>query len=136
VAKLRLRGTAANTTLLVLPGRLRPVSVRLPEKEAPQMAAILRVEHPVGDFQRRRQAFDGDPEDRARSGVCSYRIMRGREDPNYVLIDLEFKAPEPAEAFLARLRQPWNRVEVMRHPRARVVELVQERSLIAAAKRS
>jgi hypothetical protein len=96
------------------------------------MTAILRVEHPVGDFERWREAFDSDPEDRQRSGVHSYRIMRSLEDPNYVLIDLEFKAPEPAEAFLARLRQLWSRVEVMRDPRARVVELVEERSLIGA----
>jgi hypothetical protein len=96
------------------------------------MTAILRVEHPVGDFERWREAFDSDPEDRQRSGVHSYRIMRSLEDPNYVLIDLEFKAPEPAEAFLARLRQLWSRVEVMRDPQARVVELVEERSLIGA----
>jgi hypothetical protein len=96
------------------------------------MTAILRVEHPVGDFERWREAFDSDPEDRERSGVRSYRIMRCCEDPNYVLIDLEFDAPEPAEAFLARLRQLWSRVEVMRDPQARVVELVEERSLIGA----
>jgi hypothetical protein len=59
--------------------------------------------------------------------------MRAREDPNYVLIDLEFTAPEPAEAFLARLRRLWGRVEVMRDPQARVVELVEERSLLASA---
>lgn len=97
------------------------------------MTAILRVEHPVGDFDRWRQAFDSDPEDRERSGVLSYRIMRGCEDPNYVLIDLEFKAPKPAEAFLARLRQLWSRVDVMHDPEARVVELIEERSLIAGA---
>jgi hypothetical protein len=100
------------------------------------MTAILRVEHRVGDFERWREAFDSDPEDRQRSGVCSYRIMRGREDPNYVLIDLEFRAPEPAEAFLARLRRLWSRVDVLRDPQARVVELVEERSLIAGARPS
>ena len=53
------------------------------------MTAILRVEHPVGDFERWRHAFDSDPEDRERSGVRRYRVMRACEDPNYVLIDLE-----------------------------------------------
>ena len=100
------------------------------------MTAILRIEHPVVDFARWRQAFDSDPEDREHSGVCSYRIMRDCEDPNYVLIDLEFEAPELAQAFLARLRRLWSRVDVMRDPQARIVELIEERSLIAGARPS
>ena len=94
------------------------------------MTAILRVEHPVGDFERWRHAFDSDPEDRERSGVRRYRVMRACEDPNYVLIDLEFDAPAPAEVFSATLRQLWSRVDVKYDPQARVVGLVEERSLI------
>jgi hypothetical protein len=95
------------------------------------MTAILRIEHPVSDFDRWRRAFDGDPEGRQRSGVRRYRIMRACEDPNFVLIDLEFDAAEPAEAFLARLRQLWARVDVMHDPESRVAWLVEERSLLA-----
>jgi hypothetical protein len=97
------------------------------------MTAILRIEHPVTDFDRWRQAFDSDPEGRERSGVRRYRIMRACEDQNFVLIDLEFDAPAPAEAFLTRLRRLWNRVDVMHDPEARVVELLEARSLVQTA---
>lgn len=100
------------------------------------MTAILRIEHPVGDFDRWRQAFDSDPEGRERSGVRRYRIMRACEDPSYVLIDLEFDSPAPAEAFLTRLRQLWSRVDVMHDPQARVVNLVEERPLLTTAGRA
>src|SRR5436305_5042738 len=96
------------------------------------MTAILRIEHPVGDFDRWRAAFDSDPEGRERSAVRGYRIMRACEDPSFVLIDLEFDARQPAEEFLARLRRLWRRVEVIRNPQARVVELVHEITLAGA----
>jgi hypothetical protein len=92
------------------------------------MTAILWIEHPVDDFDRWRKAFDSDPEGRESSGVRRYRIMRGRENRNVVLIDLEFDAPGPADDFLLRLRRLWTRVEV-RDPRARVVELVEDKTL-------
>ena len=62
-----------------------------------------------------------------------YRIMRACEDPNFVLIDLEFDAPSQADAFLTRLRQLWDRVDVIRDPHAGVVELVEERSVVQSA---
>ena len=95
------------------------------------MKAILRIEHPVNDFNRWREAFESDPVGRERGGVRRYRIMRAGDDPNRVLIDLEFDAPERASEFLARLRELWDRVEVMRDPHAQLVELVEERSLPA-----
>jgi hypothetical protein len=93
------------------------------------MTAILRIEHPVGDFERWQRAFDSDPEGRERSGVRRYRVMRACEDPNVVLIDLEFDAPAAAQEFLTRLQRMWSRVDVIRDPQARVVCLVEERLL-------
>jgi hypothetical protein len=91
------------------------------------MSVILRIEHPVEDFDRWHQAFTDDPVGRERGGVRRYRVMRAVEDPLYVLIDLEFDAREQAEAFAARLRELWSRTKVMRDPRARIVEHVEER---------
>jgi hypothetical protein len=91
------------------------------------MSMIVRIEHPVEDFDRWHQAFSDDPVGRERGGVRRYRVMRAVEDPRYVLIDLEFDAREPAEAFAAALRELWSRVTVMHDPRARIVELVEER---------
>jgi hypothetical protein len=85
----------------------------------------LRIEHPVPDYDAWKRAFDGDPIGRARSGVRSHRVMRSVDDPNYVLVDLEFDTIGEAEAVQAALRQMWGRVDVMREPRSRVVETVE-----------
>jgi hypothetical protein len=86
---------------------------------------ILRIEHPVGDFDAWKEAFDSDPVSREQSGVRRYRVLRPIDDPNYVMIDLEFDSSSETEAFLAALRDLWSRVDVMRDPQARIVEAVE-----------
>jgi hypothetical protein len=93
------------------------------------MTVVLRIEHPVGDFVRWHAAFHDDPAKRKRGGVRCYRVMRAHDDPNYVLIDLEFDEQRTAEAFLCGLRDLWRRVDVVRDPQALIVELVEEESL-------
>lgn len=73
---------------------------------------ILRLEHPVPDFAGWKQAFDSDPVGRERSGVRRYAILRAVDDPNYVLIDLEFDTKREAEALLAAMGEVWRRVGV------------------------
>ena len=89
--------------------------------------AVLRIEHPVPDYDVWKEAFDGDPAFRQRSGVRRYRIMRPVEDPNYVLIDLEFDTAGEADSLLAAMRVVWDRVSgvVMSNPKAQVVETVE-----------
>lgn len=86
---------------------------------------ILRIEHPVPDFERWKQAFDSDPVDRQQSGVRRYRILRAADDPSHVMIDLEFDDADRAAAMLARLRELWSRVDVMHDPQARIAEVVE-----------
>ena len=88
---------------------------------------ILRIEHPVPDFEGWKRAFDGDPVGRERSGVRRYQIFRDMDDPSYVMIDLEFDTKAEAEALLAAMREVWGRVEgqVMWNPQARIVETVE-----------
>ena len=88
---------------------------------------ILRIEHPVPDYEAWKQAFDGDPAGRERSGVRRYTVMRAIDDPNYVLIDLEFDSRAGAEALLASMRVVWDRVAgtIMSDPEARIVETVE-----------
>jgi hypothetical protein len=88
---------------------------------------ILRIEHRVSDFERWKQAFESDPVGRAQSGVRRYRILRSADDPNYVMIDLEFDDPDKASALLVRLRELWSRVDVMRDAQARLVEVVESK---------
>jgi hypothetical protein len=88
---------------------------------------VLRIEHPVPDYEAWKQAFDADPVGRERSGVRRYRILRASDDPSYVMIDLEFDTAAEAETMLASLRVIWDRVQgtLMSDVRARIVEPVE-----------
>ena len=90
---------------------------------------ILRIEHPVPEFDAWKEAFDSDPVHREQSGVRSYRILRQIDDRKYVVIDLEFDGSSDAEAFLAAPRELWGRVEgrIMESPQARIVEMVESK---------
>lgn len=88
---------------------------------------ILRIEHPVPDYATWKQAFDSDPVGRQRSGVRRFQILRSLDDPNFVMIDLEFGTQGEAEALLAAMREVWGRVQgtVMLNPQAHIVEVVE-----------
>jgi hypothetical protein len=64
---------------------------------------ILRIEHPVPDYDAWKAAFDSDPIGRERSGVRLYRIMRPTDDPSYVMLELEFDTLREAVAVKAAL---------------------------------
>ena len=91
---------------------------------------MLRIEHPVPDFDGWKKAFDSDPVGREKSGVRRYRVLRPIDDPNYVMIDLEFDTVSQAEALLAAMRVVWGRVEgtIMMNPQARIVEAVETKA--------
>ena len=91
---------------------------------------ILRIEHPVPDFEGWKKAFDSDPVGREKSGVRRYQILRAVDEPNYVMIDLEFDTVSQAEALLAAMRVIWGRVEgtIMMNPQARIVESVEAKT--------
>jgi hypothetical protein len=88
---------------------------------------ILRIEHPVPNYDAWKEAFDSDPISRGQSGVRRYRILRPTDDPNYIMIDLEFDSASEAEAVHSALRELWSRVGVMHSPQARIVEAVESR---------
>jgi len=90
------------------------------------MTTVLRIEHPVPDYDAWKAAFDADPAGRARSGVRDFRVLRPVDDEHHVMVDLEFDTPAEAEAMLASLRALWKRVEgtLITHPSARIVEMV------------
>ncbi len=88
---------------------------------------ILRIEHHVPNFENWKRAFDSDPVGRQRSGVRRYSILRDVDDPNYVLIDLEFNSREEAEGLLVGMQQVWGRVQgsIIDAPRTRIVDIDQ-----------
>lgn len=91
---------------------------------------ILQIEHTVRDYDSWKQAFDGDPVGREQGGVRRYRVSRLMENPNHVIVDLEFDSAGEAEAFGAKLRQLWGRVGGdlgLEGPQARVLETVESK---------
>ena len=90
----------------------------------------LHIEHPVADFDRWKAAFDSDPVGRQKAGVRVYRVLRPLDNPNYVIIDLEFDTLNQAEFLLAAMQQVWSRVSgtIMHDPRWQITELVESKA--------
>ena len=88
---------------------------------------MLRIEHPVPNFAGWKQAFDSDPVGREKSGVRRYQILRPVDNPNFVMIDLEFDTAQQAEALLAAMRVVWGRVQgkIMLDPKSGIVEVTE-----------
>ena len=59
----------------------------------------LHIEHPITDFETWADAFAQFAEARRGAGVRSQRIRRPVDDPQYVMIDLDFDDIAAAAAF-------------------------------------
>ncbi len=91
---------------------------------------ILRIEHQIRDFDTWKGAFDRFSDFRQQSGVRRHRVLQPTDDPNYVIIELEFDSASEAEAFLAALRRNvWSSREaapaLVGEPQTRIVEAVE-----------
>jgi hypothetical protein len=91
----------------------------------------LHIEHPVPNFNGWKQAFDSDPVGRVKMGVRRYQILRPVDDPNFVMIDLEFDTASQAQALLAAMRNVWKDVngKIILNPQARISEVVEMKEL-------
>lgn len=92
---------------------------------------IVRIEHSVPSFDSWKEAFDRDPADRKGAGVKQYQILRAPDDPNLVLIDLEFDSMGEAENFVRTMQGIWSGPgkDVMRNPQARIVEVFESKEV-------
>lgn len=63
----------------------------------------LHIEHPITDFETWSAAFRRFAEARRHAGVRGQRVQRPIDDPNYVVVGLEFDSAEAAGAFLSFL---------------------------------
>ena len=88
---------------------------------------ILQIEHPVPDYSSWKKAFDIDPVNRKQSGVKSYRIFRQTDNPNYVIIELEFDKLDKAKGLLAAMQTIWKQIEgkIITGPKTRIIEMVE-----------
>lgn len=79
-------------------------------KVLPEMI-ILQIEHKVSNFEGWKIAFDNDPVGRKKAGVKRYRVTRPVDDPNFVIVDLEFENGQEAQQMLTALRKLRTTVE-------------------------
>ena len=91
---------------------------------------VLQIEHPISDFDTWKMAFDRVDERRQQSGVRRHQVLRPTDDPNYVIIELEFDDPSEAESLLAWLRsEVWSSQQaapaLRGGPQTRIVEAVE-----------
>ena len=88
---------------------------------------FVQIEHPVHNYDVWKEAFDSDPVGRQLSGVIQYRVLRPVDDPNYVIVELEFSTTDSAQLFLGKMHDLWRNVEgkIIEKPRARIVESVE-----------
>ena len=91
----------------------------------------LQLEHSIKDFAMWKAAFDRDPIDRRGLGVRRHRVFRPLDDPNYVVVELEFETEREAQAGGAALRKLWSSRQaapaLVGAPRVRIVETVEDR---------
>ena len=67
--------------------------------------ATLLIQHPITDYDTWKGAFDRFAEARGRAGVTSHRIRQPENDPEFIVVDLEFEEAEQAHQYLEFLRQ-------------------------------
>lgn len=87
----------------------------------------LHIEHAISDFPTWAGAFDRFAEARQRAGVRAHRVQQPVDDPNYVVIDLDFGTADEASAFLEFLRttvwaNPANAPALAGSPQARILQ--------------
>lgn len=88
--------------------------------------ATLHIEHGIKDFATWKAAFDRFSDKRAEAGVTAQRIHQPVDDPNYVVLQLDFATVEQARAFLGFLEQrvwstPANSPALAGSPTARIL---------------
>jgi len=87
----------------------------------------LHIEHPITDFTTWHAAFERFADARRQSGVRSHHLQRPIDDPNYLMIDLEFETAEQAQRFLTFLQtnvwtNPGNSPALAGTPSTRILE--------------
>jgi hypothetical protein len=93
----------------------------------------LHIENTLHDYDSWKTAFDKYDRVRADNGVRSYRIHRRADDPQQILIDLEFDDRAAAEAFTQVLAKIWSspqsQAELVSHSEPVLLETVEDRVL-------
>jgi hypothetical protein len=93
----------------------------------------LHIENQVHDYETWKTVFDKFDRERRNRGVRSYRIVRAADDPNQLLVDMEFDSTTRAEEFREFLRAVWatpqSQAQLVDHRPATVYEVAEEKTL-------
>lgn len=86
---------------------------------------LLRIEHPVPNFEDWKATFDRDPINRAASEVTAFRISRPVDDDRYILVDLELPTQALAEDVQAKLQALWSQASIVAGltPKTRILQV-------------
>jgi quinol monooxygenase YgiN len=92
---------------------------------------VLQIEHEVLNFASWKKAFENDPIDRRKAGVRSYKIFQRTDNPNYVVIDLEFENLAAAENMHTSLQALWKKVDgkIMINPRIQILHQIESKNI-------
>ena len=92
---------------------------------------LLQIEHQVPNFEGWKKAFENDPVDRKKAGVRRYKIFRQVDNPNYVVIELEFDHMKEAEDMYAALQNLWKKVDgkIIVSPKIRILNLSESKDI-------
>lgn len=93
----------------------------------------LRIDNTVHDFDSWKQVFDRYEDFRRNGGVRSYRIVRAADEPNRVVVDLDFDDAGAAGAFRTALEKVWaspaSRAQLAGHREPAFLDVVVQRTL-------
>lgn len=87
----------------------------------------LQIQHQIPSYEGWKAAFDSDPVDRKGSGVRRCRILRPIDNPDDVMIELDFETSAQAEALLSSMRGVWANVQgaLVMDPTVRILEVAE-----------
>lgn len=92
---------------------------------------LLHIEHIVLNFENWKASFDNFAELRQKAGVRRFTVSRLIDNPNFIMIDLEFDSLSGAETLITAVQQVWERVSgtLIQDPQWRISEVVETREL-------
>lgn len=94
--------------------------------------ATLHIENQVHDYDTWKTVFDKFDRERRNRGVRSYRIVRATDDPNRVLVDIDFDSATRAEEFREFLRTvratPQSQAQLVDQQPPTIFEVAEERT--------
>lgn len=93
----------------------------------------LHIENTVRDFDEWKATFDKFGRFRVEKKMRSYRMARQVDDPNKVVIDLDFDSVEDATEFSAALQEIWrtpqSKEQLVDHTAPQLYDMVEVRQL-------